>query len=524
MANRYSSLFTYGDFLNGRQIPTNPPPYKIGSSTKYGSGKYPLYVGKSPLKQTGIGTPQSSRETVLSFNTNTTPSSTMLQAGGNIAVGVLGGIAPQLGQSGGSILSLATEPIKQFSTTAFDQLQSIPGLPYLDHRARRGTNIRLDGASAALRGSTKAALYAGASAAIGGAYTIFNLEATYGWGSQGDPNALRKDFTANSQVATIWDFTSKGWIPTRDPFARVTPFRGDKVNVVDFGKRTFKKIYQWKPERNISVNLLNDIANLNNTTKDFVKFYFTGPELFNGAPDDAVDDVLVFRATFSSLYDSFNTQWNPQQMIGRGDKNYNFGSYERNMNLDFTVVATDRDEMKPNWRKLNYLASFATPTYDLSTMALKGSWLRMTIGDILVQQPIILQNINYTLVDAETTWETNIVEDPTMMEAPHKIVVSLGFIVVTDFLPQRGGNMYSLAKTYDDEGRPLSGNDNWLSDSESTKEHIEKKKAAQDKIRKRFNKKLDRDSKREERDIQKMDKQSEKGLPQFGPDGIISKM
>jgi len=142
----------------------------------------------------------------------------------------------------------------------------------------------------------------------------------------------------------------------------------------------------------------------------------------------------------------------------------------------------------------------------------------------LVQQPIILQNINYTLVDAETTWETNIVEDPTMMEAPHKIVVSLGFIVVTDFLPQRGGNMYSLAKTYDDEGRPLSGNDNWLSDSESTKEHIEKKKAAQDKIRKRFNKKLDRDSKREERDIQKMDKQSEKGLPQFGPDGIISKM
>ena len=31
--------------------------------------------------------------------------------------------------------------------------------------------------------------------------------------------------------------------------------------------------------------------------------------------------------------------------------------------------------------------------------------MRITIGDILVQQPILIQNLTFTLADSDTTWD-----------------------------------------------------------------------------------------------------------------------
>jgi hypothetical protein len=51
-----------------------------------------------------------------------------------------------------------------------------------------------------------------------------------------------------------------------------------------------------------------------------------------------------------------------------------------------------------------------------------------------------------------------------MMQVPFKIQVSVSFSVISDFLPQKGGQFYSLAKSYDTFG-PKPGSDNWLSDN-----------------------------------------------------------
>ena len=37
--------------------------------------------------------------------------------------------------------------------------------------------------------------------------------------------------------------------------------------------------------------------------------------------------------------------------------------------------------------------------------------------------------------------------------------------MISDFLPQKGGRFYSLAKEYASNGTPIAGNKNWLSDS-----------------------------------------------------------
>jgi hypothetical protein len=155
-------------------------------------------------------------------------------------------------------------------------------------------------------------------------------------------------------------------------------------------------------------------------------------------------------------------------MIGRADPNYHYTGYSRDLNLDFTVYATDRDELKPIWRKLNALAGYTAPQYNATDITLGAPWMRVTIGDVFHQQPMILSSLSYTLHDGDTTWEINIEDDPTMMQVPHKVTVSCAFNVVGDFIPQRNGRFYSLndTKNYDATGLPIKGNSNWLSDFE----------------------------------------------------------
>jgi hypothetical protein len=135
------------------------------------------------------------------------------------------------------------------------------------------------------------------------------------------------------------------------------------------------------------------------------------------------------------------------------------------------VYATDRDEVKPIWRKLNALAGYTAPEYTKDNIALVAPWMRITIGDLFNQQAVLVNSVNYTLHSADTTWETNIEQDPQMMQTPHKVDVNLTLTPITDWLPQKGGKFYSLAKRFDGEsGLPLPGNDNWLSDTKNNAE------------------------------------------------------
>ena len=351
-------------------------------------------------------------------------------------------------------------------------------LPYYDFRREIGTlgkDTRVDGAAALLRGSALAGAYSAASLAPGGAYSVFNLESTYGFGSYTGFNPQsKKDFTLRSNVATRWQNgsgdTLGGFIQTINPIEIATQFRGDKVNVIDFGQKSHGQIYKWRPP--IGLNETSFGAALDalgaGTTRDFVKFYFTGPKLTANPTEGTKDDVLVFRALISSLTDTFNASWNPVKYIGRADPSYTYQGYGRQFDVNFTVYASDRDEMKPMYRKLNYLASYTAPTYSDDTLTMEAPFLRITIGDLLVHQPVILTSVYYTFVDSDTTWETNLVKDPMMMQAPFKVEVSVQFNVITDYLPQKGGRMYSLASKFDKDSVPKPGGHNWLSDAKGS--------------------------------------------------------
>ena len=467
------------------------------------------------------------------------------------AIGSLSGI-PLVGQIGQSLIDAnGTYSVKSAyavaSLSATKATNNIgTAIKFPDFRARKfGDNPaalftkRLDGAAAAARtvftkktngggfqNSIRSAAYSAASITPFGPYALFNVGTTYGMGDHDNPYALRSDFTAQSHVATQWrggavdikaiipstplgtpgfaifNQNPGSWAPTRNLISKATPFRGDKVSVIDFSQRSLKDAYRWLPKPKI-FGLDVPFGDAVGKTADFIKFFFTGPKLHAGtANKDAEiveDDIIVFRAIITSLSDSFSANWSQFKLIGRGDDNYQYGGYSRDLSIDFTVYATDRDEVKPIWRKLNALAGYTAPEYtnDSNNLGLVGPWMRITIGDLFNQQPVILKSISYSLMDNDTTWDINIEKDPQMMQVPHKIQVNLQFTPITDWLPQKGGKFYSLAKRHDGEsGLPLPGNDNWLSDTRNngqlSNEDLAKIHAKQEKKKARQTEKTNR--------------------------------
>ena len=468
----------------------------------------------------------------VGINTNITPKSIVGNAIG-YAASIFGSISgiPQIGQVGQTAAGIF-DSTNSYLTLAKDRLtrQGIrQWIKYPDFRSTftfpEGdlfnetnatfqtsnqtlayfTSRRVDGLAASTRlgmdKSWKSIIYAAAAVTPVGPYSIFNLDGVgntgYGYGDHDNPDAWRNDFTIRSHVATRWNtkptpysYTerdSKGntlyksilldrgnWAPTLNPIELATPFRGDKVSVIDFGKRTLKEAYRWKPKRAL------ELFDKQSITQDFVKFYLTGPKLHNGLQnkesfadpsgyvsdylDDAnADDIMVFRAHITNLDDSFTANWSPVTMIGRADPNYTYTGMTRDVSVSFDIYATDRDEVKPIWRKLNALAGYTAPTYDPESIAMIAPWMRITIGDLFVQQPVTLTSVSYTF-GMDAPWEINIEEDPTMMQVPLKIGVSLQFNMIGDYMPQKGGRFYTLAKRFDDTGTPKLGSDNWLSD------------------------------------------------------------
>jgi hypothetical protein len=151
-------------------------------------------------------------------------------------------------------------------------------------------------------------------------------------------------------------------------------------------------------------------------------------------------NYMHFRAFIDSFSDSYTSDWNSYNYIGRGDKFYNYTGFERTVNLSFTVFAQSKAELIPMYKKLNYLASSLAPDYSEVGGFMKGNLHKMTIGGYLFEQVGIIKSLTYDIPE-ETPWEIGINDvggfDDTVKELPHMIkVTNLSFVPIQDFLPR----------------------------------------------------------------------------------------
>ena len=158
--------------------------------------------------------------------------------------------------------------------------------------------------------------------------------------------------------------------------------------------------------------------------------------------DPTTSDSIIFRAFLENWQDSFNSNWNEYVYNGRGESLYTYGGFKRTINFSFKVAAQSRHEMKPIYRKLNFLVSNLAPDYTGDgNLRMRSPFMRLTIGSNMDRIPGFFNNVNIQ-------WNTNYPyeiamdspeggKDSAMLVLPHVLDVSCGFTPIHNFLPQK---------------------------------------------------------------------------------------
>ena len=188
-------------------------------------------------------------------------------------------------------------------------------------------------------------------------------------------------------------------------------------------------------------------AVLNTTTKSDDKYY------------------LHFRAYLEGFKDNYSSKYNSINYLGRGEKFYKYGGYDRTINFDFKIVALSKQELIPLYRKLNFLASSLAPSYTTKGY-MGGTITEITIGSYLFNQPGIITSMGVG-IPKESPWEIGIsnnqkfnttdknqnsisdFRDPSTQVIPHMLEVNISFTPIHNFRVQSQAGDSSKIMTRD---------------------------------------------------------------------------
>ena len=170
--------------------------------------------------------------------------------------------------------------------------------------------------------------------------------------------------------------------------------------------------------------------------RDLVRFRFEAVQTDN----PSASDVMVFRAFLDNFGDNFSSQWNSFKYNGRGEEMFTYGGFKRSFKFNFKVAAQSREEMKPLYRKLNYLVSNLAPDY-ANNGRMRAPYIKLCIGAYMDRTPGFLTSMNISW-QKDYPWEIAIDSpeggvDTSMHVLPHVLDVSCGFTPIHDFVPRK---------------------------------------------------------------------------------------
>ena len=187
----------------------------------------------------------------------------------------------------------------------------------------------------------------------------------------------------------------------------------DQINVADVFKR---------------VNLSEESEDAENL-KDFIKFKIALVDTSNPLNDE----VLLFRAFLENLNDNFTGDWNSYTYNGRAEQFHTYSGFDRNISFNFKVAPQSMIELKPLYRKLNYLVSSTAPEYVNRRM--RGRYVRLTIGDWCYEVPGFFPSIGLSW-STNYPWEMNPDNEDMLSQHPLILDVSCTFKPIHDFTPE----------------------------------------------------------------------------------------
>lgn len=132
---------------------------------------------------------------------------------------------------------------------------------------------------------------------------------------------------------------------------------------------------------------------------------------------DVVNEKYIpFRAAVKGVAESANASWEETPFIGRADKVYYYGGFNRNLTFNLRVVISSLAELAPTWQRINYMmTSYKPANYTRKNSPTGGDLVydrfmvppmfMLTMGDLYRDQPILIQSMTMTIPD-DASWET----------------------------------------------------------------------------------------------------------------------
>jgi len=151
-------------------------------------------------------------------------------------------------------------------------------------------------------------------------------------------------------------------------------------------------------------------------------------------------EYMNFRSYIDNFSDSYDSDWKSQMYMGRAEKFYKYGGFNRSISLGFTLAAQSQGEMSGMYQKLNYLASSMAPKYTTQGY-MAGNLFKLTVGDYIYEQYGILTSFTYD-IPKESPWDLSIFSSrgPALKDELPMIIKVTGmkFIPIHEFRPETG--------------------------------------------------------------------------------------
>lgn len=187
---------------------------------------------------------------------------------------------------------------------------------------------------------------------------------------------------------------------------------------------------------------------------------------------DAVNETYIpFRAAVKGLTATDTGAWEEMTFIGRADKVYSYGGFNRNLGFTLSINIGSIAELAPTWKRINYLTTLIKPAnYTTSTVNrvtnrfMIAPMVMFTLGDMYKEQPILIQSITTTVPD-DATWETSnefnssewsylasYLTAPNVLygQLPRQIDISLGMVLLEKERAIVGGANFGSAPRTED--------------------------------------------------------------------------
>lgn len=175
----------------------------------------------------------------------------------------------------------------------------------------------------------------------------------------------------------------------------------------------------------------NDLAKaLGEDEQDIIPFIFN---FYTPGEGDDAEKFVYFRAFLDSLSDSYQANWAGIKYIGRAEEFFTYTGFGRTMSFAFKAAAFSKEELIPIYNKLNHLVGSTAPTYGKEGLFMRGTLLKLTIGDYIKGQNGFLSSVSLTW-NTDYPWEI----DKDELKVPHLLDVSCEFTPIHSFNPEFG--------------------------------------------------------------------------------------